>query len=63
METHLQSLRLITFQDVLDADRPIEQEVLKNCPKENKTQPRENPSFDSTNCKRKVENSIHSKQR
>ena len=39
LDMHLQSLRLTTFSDVLDAGRPIEQEIAKLTQKEAKTPP------------------------
>ena len=56
MDTCLQSLRLTTFQDVLDFGRPIEQEILKNGPKENRVQPRDNSKFNYGSCKRRDNN-------
>ncbi len=56
MDTRLQSLRLTTFADVLDAGRPVEQEINKNGSKDSKPQPtKENPVREQPNRKREAE--------
>ena len=63
MEMHLQLLQLTTFQYVQDAGKLVEQEVLKNGPKENRTQSKENQNLDYTNCIQKANNSVQSKEK
>ena len=55
MDTRLQSLQITTFTDVLDARQPVEQEVSKLAPKENKVHPKENPSYEPAYRKRTAE--------
>ena len=56
MDTCLQSLKLTTFANVLDAGRPIEQEVSKNLAKDGKPQPKDTSNCDQIVCKRGNEN-------
>ena len=56
LDTRLQSLRLTTFANVLNARRPIEQEISRNPPRDNKPYSKENPNCDRANRKREIKN-------
>ena len=56
MDMHLQSLRLTTFANVLDAQRLIEQEVSKNPAKNGKPQPKNISKYDQIVCKSGTKN-------
>ena len=56
LDTRLQSLRITTFRDVLDAGRPVEQEIAKLALKDVKTPPsKESASKEIVNNKRRPE--------
>ena len=60
MDTRLQSLRLTTFADVLDAGRPVETELNRGSAKDSKAHtPKENFTRDSNNRKRESDNPSH----
>ena len=56
MDTRLQPLRLTTFADVLDAGRPVEQEVNRSTSKDSKpSQPKDNQPREANLKKREAE--------
>ena len=57
LDTPLQALKLTTCADVLDAGRPVEQEIAK-CSKDTKPQSKENPNRNSSNYKQGPDNFI-----
>ena len=57
LDTHIQTLRLTNFADILDAGRPVEQEIAK-CSKDTKPQSKENPNHNSSNHKQGLDNFI-----